>query len=277
MPNVPIEIFNIARTQVDKDEVRRWLDHIGAEDYVIPDDGAVSNPALLIALAGRRCYKSFVPGLNPNVTKIRQEMSDYLTNILKSGHGSVLEHSVYSFAIEGVSRVFTGEMNRHRAGWAISEGSMRYIRFTNIDWWLPTSLRDHPDDDADLRTRKQQSREIFEQAFRHQGDSYSQLMEVWDIDESSHNFHYKKVVTSCMRRIVGMGVATGGIWTGNLRAIRHVIGMRADAAAEEEIFYVFSTIVKMMAEKEPDLFGDFEEKFAENGTPLGWKPSYWKV
>lgn len=253
--------------------MRRWLDHIGAEGYEIPDDGAASNPALLIALAGRRCYNSFVPGLNPNVTKIRKEMAEYIDNILKSGHGSVLEHSVYTFAMEGISRVFTAEMNRHRAGWAISEGSLRFIRFDKeIPWWLPTSLQDDSNDSSELRIRKEQSREVFHSAFTMQENAYSKLLDIWDIPEGHHDFHYKKVVTSCLRRIVGMGVATGGVWTGNVRALRHVITMRADAAAEEEIYYVFSTILKMMAEKEPMLFGDFTQK--ENGS---WVPTYRKV
>lgn len=272
MPNVPIEIFYLGRTSVDRNEARRWLDHMGANEYELPEEGTVSDPSLLIQLAGRRCYKSFVPGLNPNVTKIRSEMADYIDNILKSGHGSVLEHATYNFAFEGVSRVFTGEMNRHRAGWAISEGSMRYIRFTKIDWWLPTSLMDDESDDEDLRARKARSRDVFNEAFEHQGQCYQELLDIWDMDEGSHNFHYKKVVTSCLRRIVGMGVATGGVWSGNIRAIRHVITMRADAAAEEEIYFVFSNVLSMMAEKEPHLFGDFEK--LPNGS---WVPKYRKV
>lgn len=63
MSNVQIEIFNIARTVIDREEVRRWLDHVGASNYEIPEDGAVSNPALLIALAAKRCYMSFDPGV----------------------------------------------------------------------------------------------------------------------------------------------------------------------------------------------------------------------
>ena len=138
---VPIKVFRIGHTVVDKDEVQRWMDHIGATEFEIPEDEAITDPALLIALAGKRCYMSFQAGLNPNVTQIRKEYVDYFDNILKSGHGSVLEHSVYNFAIEGVSRVFTAEMNRHRAGWAISEGSLRFIRFgENIPYWEPDSI-----------------------------------------------------------------------------------------------------------------------------------------
>src|SRR5215471_15857941 len=152
MPSVvPIEIFNIARTQVDREEVQRWLDFLGCQEFVVPEDGAISNPALLIALAGKRCYKSFEKGLNPNITKIRQDYGAYFDNILKSGHGSVLEHSVYTFAFENVSRVFTAEMNRHRAGWAISEGSLRFIRFgDDIPYWEPECIRG-PDVLEDVR------------------------------------------------------------------------------------------------------------------------------
>jgi len=287
LSNVNIELFNIARTMVDRELVRKWLDHIGADDYNVPEQGAVSDPALLVALAAKRCYMSFQPGLNPNVTKVRSDMAEYLDNILASGHGSVLEHAVYTWAIEGVSRVFTGEMNRHRAGWAISEGSMRFIRFEkDIPWWLPTSItptnwpatRPGPPtevsaDEYDLDLRKIRSVAVFDRAFRQMQENYAELLDIWKMDEGHHNFRYKKRVTSCMRRIIGMGVATGGVWTGNLRALRHVIALRADEpAAEEEIFHVFSRIGQKMIEAEGMLFGDF--RVDEHGS---WVPKHRKV
>jgi len=273
MNNIEIEIFNIAKTQVDKEEVRRWLDYLNVSDeWQFPPEEVVSNPALNIALAAKRCYMSFEAGLNPNVTKVRSDFIEYFDNVLKSGHGSITEHSVFSFAIEGVSRVFTAEMNRHRAGWAISEGSLRFIRFDKkIPWWLPLSLREDENDDADLKERKQRSREIFDKAFKHQEECYGELLKVWDMESTDKNFSYKKKVTSCLRRIVGMGVATGGVWTGNIRALRHVMTMRAAEAAEEEICHVFSRIAKKMRDTEPLLFGDFIE---ENGF---WRPKYVKV
>lgn len=274
MANVNIEIFQVAKTQVDKTEVRRWLDHLGVSDeWQFPDEEIVSNPALNIAMAAKRCYMSYEAGLNPNVNKVRSDYVEYFDNILKSGHGSVLEHSVFSFALEGVSRVFTAEMNRHRAGWAISEGSLRYIRFDkNIPWWLPTSLQVDENDNEELKAKKVASQEIFHRAFKNQEQEYAELLALWDMDSADKNFHYKKTVTSCLRRIVGMGVATGGVWSGNVRALRHVMTMRASAAAEEEILHVFSRVAKMMRDAEPLLFGDFIED--ENGF---WRPKYVKV
>ncbi len=270
---VPIEIFNIAHTQVNRAEVRRWLDFLGAQGYEIPEPSAVTDPALLVALAAKRCYKSFEPGLNPNITKVRSSMTKYIDNLLVSGHGSVFEHAVYTFAIENASRVFTAEMNRHRAGWAISEGSLRYIRFDqNIPFWMPDSLKDNPADDADLSDRKARSRSLFLSAFKFQEDCYAALLTIWDMQSGDKNFEYKKKVTSCLRRIVGMGVATGGVWTGNIRALRHVIAMRTDEAAEEEIFHVFGRIGAFMIQQEPMLFGDFKK--LPNGTLV---PDNWKV
>jgi thymidylate synthase (FAD) len=294
-----IEIFNIAQTRVNESEVARWMEYLGANSFseeFLQDIEAdvLSEPAAVIAIAAKRCYMSFEVGLNPNVTRVRKEYVDYFDNILKSGHGSVLEHSTFTFALEGVSRVFTAEMNRHRAGWAISEGSLRFIRFDkDIEYWIPTSIqgddvienrtgcldktiKDFIQDEVDrgqdsLAVRKHLTRLIFEDVFKHVESRYGQLLDIWDMDSGDKDFTYKKHVTSCLRRIVPMGVATGGVWTGNVRALRHVLAMRASPAAEEEILHVFSRIAEMMVESQPLLFGDFSKV---NGY---WSPKYPKV
>jgi thymidylate synthase (FAD) len=275
MPRVvPIRVFNIAKTQVNFAETRYWLQHLDVSEETIDallNQHSISSPALLIALAAKRCYMSFEVGLNANVTKIREDMVAYLDNVIKSRHGSVLEHSVYTFSVEGVSRVFTAEMNRHRAGWAISEGSLRFIRFDQeIPYWQPTSITTTGTDDFDLSERKAKTRAIFHNAFRHQEMMYAELLEVWGMDESDKNFAYKKAVTSCLRRIVGMGVATGGVWSGNIRALRHVIAARTDEAAEEEILYVFQQIGMHMIKNEPLLFADFTAR-GKSLVPGTWK------
>lgn len=313
MKNVNIDVFLIAQTKVNVTEIGRWLDYLEvSDDYVIPTDEIITDPALLIALAAKRCYKSFEVGLNPNVTKVRSDWTEYLDNVLKSGHGSVCEHATYSFAIEGVSRVFTGEMNRHRAGVAISEGSMRYIRFNDIPYWVPTSItltqaeellwnrvdtaihqsyqvsgvsRDALDpiilekfsteDQSAIRLmmKKIRSQDVFRRHYGQTETNYAELNEIWaDELAPTSKFHAKKQVTSMMRRLVPMGVATGGTWTLNIRALRHVLALRASPEAEEEIALVFSKIGVLMAEKEPMLFGDFAQT-----TEGYWVPKYRKV
>jgi thymidylate synthase (FAD) len=270
MRHVEPQVFLIAKTAPDYPEMRSWLDFIGADQFAIPSEEASTIGNLLITLAGKRCYMSYQPGLNPNVTKVRDDLTAFVDNILKVGHGSVIEHINYTFAIENVSRVFTAEFNRHRAGVAVSEGSMRYIRFDDIAYWIPPSIQDSDDDTPEIEEAKQRTRTIFDRAFQQMEQNYQELSEIWDYD-SLKEFKEKKRLTSLFRRVIGMGVATGGVWTGNLRALRHIFAMRCDPAAEEEICYVASTMLERMIEAEPDVFGDF---YKENGY---WKPKHWKV
>jgi thymidylate synthase (FAD) len=272
---IEIEVFNIGRTMVDQSEVARWMERLGVSEDASTDirSGGISDSALLIALAAKRCYMSFEPGLNKNVNRIRRDMVKYFDNILASGHGSVLEHAVYSYAIEGLSRVATAELNRHRAGWAISEGSLRFIRFDqNIPYWLPLSLRPDETDNRDLAQRKYETRMIFDMVFKDAERFYGALMDIWKMDESDKNFDYKKKVTSCLRRIIPLGVATGGVWTGNIRALRHVLAVRTDPSAEEEIAHVFWKVGTDIIGRERMLFQDFSL-----GPNLSLVPKHRKV
>ena len=63
--------------------------------------------AMVTGSGAGNCYRSWEPGLNPNVRKVRDDQEVYLQNILKQAHGSVLEHVSFSFVLHNVSRVFT--------------------------------------------------------------------------------------------------------------------------------------------------------------------------
>ena len=122
-------VFLIARPSVDLDGMRRYLEDVGGASWLerrVGESGeALNDEQLLIEFAGRVCYRSWEPGLNPNVSRIRTDQREYFANILRSAHGSVLEHANYSFALRDVSRVFTHELVRHRAGSTFSQESLR--------------------------------------------------------------------------------------------------------------------------------------------------------
>ena len=175
---VDIKVYPIAGPSINKDEVESWLSDIGVKE---PIEQTSSDGEHLIGLAAKRCYMSFEVGLNPNITKIRRDWYVYLTNILASGHGSVLEHATYTFAIEGVSRVFTGEMNRHRAGVSISEGSMRYIKLNDLRYWLPTSVAEP--EKGDEHAAKHTER-VFHEVFDFIEERIRYLNVIWGINET---------------------------------------------------------------------------------------------
>src|ERR1700719_3873486 len=104
------EVFLIARPSIDLDGMRGYLGDVGGESWLErrlgEADGEPNGGELLVEFGGRACYRSWEPGLNPNVSKVRTDQREYFANILRSAHGSVLEHANYSFALRNVSRVF---------------------------------------------------------------------------------------------------------------------------------------------------------------------------
>jgi thymidylate synthase (FAD) len=266
------EVRLIARPTLDWEALKGYLESAGVNAaygsdaswygsrYWKSGDGE-GDAEVLVEVGGKVCYRSWEPGLNPNVTKVRTDQSQYLENILSSGHGSVLEHAQFSFAFRHVSRVLTHELARHRAGTAVSQESMRYVRLDDIPVWVPDWAKD-----AEFVMWVVQ--ENVKQAERLQAD----LAEYFKLDDPATPFHEKKAKTSFMRRFAPGGVATDMIWSANIRALRHIIELRTDPSAEEEIRLVFGKVAQLMKEECPQLFDDFN--LCTDGA---WRPTWRKV
>jgi thymidylate synthase (FAD) len=255
-------VFLIARPSIDIEGMRGYLRDIGGESWLERRLGEAEDDLnageLIIEFGGRACYRSWEPGLNPNVTKVRTDRREYFANILRSGHGSVLEHANYSFALRNVSRVLTHELVRHRAGSAFSQESLRYVRLTDIGFRVPPALE----------PVRERVLSIVEQLEEFQVSVASEL----GVDEEGVPFHVKKEVTSALRRLAPIGLSTDIIWTANARTLRHVIEMRTAEGAEEELRLVFDEIARIMLAEAPDLFQDFTRQ--DDGS---WAPEHHKV
>jgi thymidylate synthase (FAD) len=259
------KVFLIARPSIDVEGMRGYLADVGGESWLErrleESNGAggdLNHGELIVEFGGRACYRSWEPGLNPNVTKVRTDQGEYFANILKSAHGSVLEHANWSFALRNVSRVFTHELVRHRAGSAFSQESLRYVRLTDIGFRVPPTLEPVRD----------QVLSIVEQLEEFQVKAAEQL----GIDADGVPFHVKKEVTSALRRLAPIGLSTDILWTANARTLRHVIEMRTAEGAEEELRLVFDQVARVMQAEAPGLFQDFTR--SDDGA---WVPEHRKV
>jgi thymidylate synthase (FAD) len=256
------QVFLIARPSIEVEGMRGYLSDVGGESWLDrrleESDGAPNGGELIVEFGGRACYRSWEPGLNPNVTRVRTDQREYFANILRSAHGSVLEHANWSFALRNVSRVFTHELVRHRAGSAFSQESLRYVRLTDIGFRVPPALE----------PVREQVLSIVEQLEEFQVNAAEQL----GIDREGVPFHVKKEVTSALRRLAPIGLSTDILWTANARTLRHVIEMRTAEGAEEELRLVFDAIARIMQAEAPGLFQDFTRQ--EDGA---WVPEHRKV
>ena len=247
------QVFMIGQTVLIPEGVTRFLDAVGVQTPGTMTENLMkgSQGEALIELAGRSCYKSYEVGLNPNIKKIRSDRKKYIGNILKSGHGSVLEHSTVTFAFVNVSRVFTHEIVRHRAGTAFSQESLRFVRMEEIPFWIPPSLSDGGVPDHIESTIKSIERD------------YAVLVKHFGIEEMT-SFTDKKAITSALRRILPIGLSTCIIVTANHRAWRHIIEQRCSGHGEEEIQLVISAVAAYLITSFPVLYQDM--KFESDGV-----------
>ncbi|PCJ54743.1 MAG: thymidylate synthase (FAD) [Candidatus Hydrogenedentota bacterium] len=251
MEYVEPKVFLVGETRVLEEGLKAYLKHVGVPDWT---SDATSDSELLCEVMGRLCYRSFEPGLNPNVTKVREGNGVYLNNILNVGHGSVLEHAVMNFVFSDVSRVFTHELVRHRAGSAMSQESLRFVRLDKLSAYIPTHIKE---DENGLK--------VYTEAMEQLEEVQIKLAEVYDID-NAQTFGVKKKLTSAFRRVAPIGVATTIGWSCNFRTLRHVIEMRTEPSAEEEIRLVFGQVYEMVKERYPNLMGDYEVEMVD-GLP----------
>ena len=256
------QVFLIARPSINVEGMRGYLEDVGGESWLerrLQESGEEPNAGeLLVEFGGRACYRSWEPGLNPNVSRVRTDQREYFQNILRSAHGSVLEHANFSFALRNVSRVATHEIVRHRAGSAFSQESLRYVRLSDIGFRVAPALE----------PVRERVLAIVEQLEEFQVSAAKEL----GIDDEGVPFHVKKEVTSALRRLAPTGLSTDIIWTANARTLRHVVEMRTAPGAEEELRLIFGKVAEVMQREAPGLFQDFSR--ADDGS---WVPEFRKV
>ncbi len=260
MEFVEPKVFLIGETRMIEEGLQSYLDHVGVPDW---STDAPTDSERLCEVYGRLCYRSFEPGLNPNVTRVRKGNATYLGHVLEVGHGSVIEHAVLNFVFADVSRVFTHELVRHRAGTAISQESLRFVRLDRLSAYVPTHIKE---DEKGLA--------IFGRTLEQLEAVQQELASAYEIEDEK-KFSRKKKLTSAFRRVAPEGLATTIGWSCNFRTLRHVIEMRTAPDAEEELRLVFGKVYELVKDRYTSLMSDYETEMAD-GMP--WiKTSHKKV
>lgn len=251
MEFVEPKVFLIGETRMVEEGLQAYLDHVGTPDW---KTDAPTDSERLCEVYGRLCYRSFEPGLNPNVTRVRKGNANYLGHVLEVGHGSVIEHAVLNFVFADVSRVFTHELVRHRAGTAISQESLRFVRLDRLSAYVPSHIKE---DEAGMQ--------IFGKTLEYLESVQHELADAYAIEDEK-KFDRKKKLTSAFRRVAPEGLATTIGWSCNFRALRHVIEMRTAPDAEEELRVVFGKVYDAVKDRYTSLMADYEVEVVD-GLP----------
>ena len=214
----------------------------------------------LAEFAGRLCYMSQA---NP----AKRPTREYLDNIKKQGHGSVLEHANYSLLVEGVSRSLTHELVRHRAGFAYSQLSQRYVDESNAAFVVPPAVIG----DADLEKRWLEQVEGAQKTYV---GLVEQLMERygWVADR----VHRRKMAREAARAVLPNATETKIVVTGNARAWRTMLELRSSEGAELEIRRFAVATLRLLQKEAPGFFSDFVIYVADDRREAA-KVEYHKV
>ena len=240
-------VYLVGRQTVNDAEIDRFLTDHGVERW--DTDTSVAGEKLM-EVAGRVCYMSFAkprPGGN----------QAYLKHLLSVGHGSVLEHAVWNFVITGVSRSFTHELIRHRAGFGYSQLSQRYVDESQAAFVEPGCVAE----DGELH-------EIWRLAVEHSQEAYVKLARGLEhkFRSVSDQTLRRKLARQAARSVLPNATETKIFVTANSRALRHFIELRANEHAETEIRQVASRICEILQTEAPNTFGDYELVELEDGT-----------
>ena len=204
--------------------------------------GEATDGEKLAEFAGRLCYMS---QRNPAGRTTR----DYLENIKKQGHGSVLEHANYSLLLEGVSRSLTHELVRHRAGFAYSQLSQRYVDESDAQFVMPPAMIG---DDA--------LEQVWTMQIEAAQESYVALVNAlmtrysW-VDDKVHR---RKMAREAARGVLPNSTETKIVVTGNARAWRTMLELRSSEGAELEIRRLAVDVLRIMQTEAPAFFSDAE-------------------
>ena len=186
------------------------------------------NPEETIARAASTCYDS--------VPKDLDKARKMIAAIIKSGHESCIEHSSATFEIDGISRVVTHELVRHRIGFAYSQRSQRYVDEANPSFVIPEEIE-----------ANETAKALFEDAMRYAWEKYKALQ---DLGLKNEMARYVLPNACCTKIVV----------TADFRAWRNFLKLRLSKRAQHEIRNLANVLLDKLIEIAPSCFEDLKDE-----------------
>jgi thymidylate synthase (FAD) len=211
----------------------------------------------LAEFAGRACYQSWS---KPNPATATN--AGYLRHILEVGHLSVLEHGTVSMYLTGVSRSLTHELVRHRH-FSYSQLSQRYLPEHEAEMVEPAVIAEDPE----LHT-------LFLASTEAALTAYEQLLAGLEqrFADAPNASLRRKQARQAARAVLPNATETRIVVTGNYRAWRHFVAMRASEHADVEIRALAIACLRQLQRVAANVFGDFRISTLADGSEVAASP-----
>ena len=186
------------------------------------------NPETTIARAASTCYDS--------VPKELDKARKMISAIIKSGHESCIEHATATFEIDGVSRVLTHELVRHRIGFSYSQRSQRYVDESNPSFVIPQEIEEN-----------ESARKLF----------LAQMESAWSAYKTLQTLGLKNEMA---RYVLPNACCTKIVVTADFRAWRNFLKLRLSKRAQHEIRDLANILLDNLIKIAPSCFEDLKDE-----------------
>ena len=249
---VPIEptVYVLMRPTLDEDALVSFLASRELE-WARTDNATPAEE--IVEIAGRVCYMSFGTRQSPRSNR------EYIENLVQRGHGSVLEHIVWTFALSGVSRAFTHQLVRHRVGFAFSQTSQQYLDHREARVVVPSAI----DSDEALRA-------VWDEAIDTAFAAYDALLSELDPAFGPVTEKREKLrgARSAARSVLPQATEAPIVVSANARALRHFFAVRGAVEGDEEMRKVAALILTEVSADAPAAFSDFYIEMLDDQLPI---------
>ena len=234
---------------------------IAKTEFLPPDGVPWSTDAdggeALAEFAGRACYQSWK---KPNPKTATN--AGYIDHIIEVGHLSVLEHGSVTFYITGISRSLTHELIRHRH-FSYSQLSQRYVPEKDASFVEPEVIANDPELHEKFLAAAQASVEAYTELLAGLEEKFA------DVPSATLR---RKQARQAARAVLPNATETRIVVTGNYRAWRHFVAMRATEHADVEIRSLAVECLRELHKVAGNVFADFTISTLPDGTEVASSP-----
>lgn len=211
-------------------------------------------PDKVIAQAGKLCYSPV--GVDEIAQKLtEEEIARYVNMLASIGHESPLEHVSFSFAIEGVSRVLTHQLVRHRLA-SYSQQSQRYVKLDQFEYIVPPAIEKNPEAKRIFIETMERDQEAYNQIVNELiNDKIGEFKKIHDRDLTKKEYSaLEKQAIEDARYVFPNACETKIVVTMNARSLLHFFNVRCCNRAQWEIREMATEMLKECKKVAPALF-----------------------
>jgi thymidylate synthase (FAD) len=193
----------------------------------------------ICAAAGRSCYSEEASAELLG----KGDAEKTLGKIVGMGHHSVIEHAVFTFSVEGVSRALTHQLVRHRIA-SFSQQSQRYVSLEKPTFVIPETVKANSD-----------ALKVYNETMETIWKAYAELE--------------KHVPPEDARYVLPNGCTTNITITMNARELLHFFSLRSCERAQWEIRELAEKMSALCKEVSPTIFRDAGPPCVRGPCPEG--------